>query len=214
MKKNIAIDGPAGSGKSTIAKLVAEQIGYTYISTGLMYRAIALNAKTLNIDLNKEELVIKTLKPGMIKLLPNDVVDLNGVKLSEQLRSDEISNGASKVATYEKVREYAVKEQQDMAKTKGFVMDGRDITSVVLPDAEVKIFMWATPEERAKRRVEQNVDLGFSVDYEKILKEINDRDYQDSNRIIGPLIQVPDAVKIDTTTMSIEDVVKQIIELI
>ncbi len=214
MKKNIAIDGPAGSGKSTIAKLVAEKIGYTYISTGLMYRAIALNAKTLNIDLNQEELVIKTLKPGMIKLLPNDVVELNGVKLSEQLRSDEISNGASKEATYEKVREYAVKEQQDMAKTKGFVMDGRDITTVVLPDAEVKIFMWATPEERAKRRVEQNVELGFSVDYEKILKEINDRDYQDSNRIIGPLIQVPDAVKIDTTTMSIEDVVKQIIELI
>ncbi|CAM9124288.1 (d)CMP kinase [Mycoplasma todarodis] len=213
-KKNIAIDGPASSGKSTVAKIVAKELGYVYINTGLMYRAVAYNAIQKGIDLQNEEQVSKSFISGMIKLLPNEIVELNGKQLINELRDDIISNGASTVARYESVRAKCVSEQQKMAEDKGIVMDGRDITSIVLPDAEIKVFMWASPEERANRRVKQNQELGFSTDYEKILKEINDRDYQDMNRKIGPLVQVEDAVKLDTTDYSIEQVVDEIIKMV
>ncbi|MCP4336719.1 MAG: (d)CMP kinase [Mycoplasma sp.] len=214
MKKNIAIDGPAGSGKSTIAKLVANKLGYTYISTGLMYRAISYNALKNNIDLKNEKKVIESFVPNMIKLLPNDVVELNGKNLKEELRTNEISKGASIISKYKKIRTLAVKEQQEISKEKGFVMDGRDITSVVLPNAEVKIFMWASPEERAKRRLMQNIKLGFSQEYEKILKEINERDEKDMTRENGPLIKVKEAINIDTTKMTIDEVVQKIMDLV
>ena len=213
-KKNIAIDGPASSGKSTVAKIVAKELGYVYINTGLMYRAVAYNAIQKGIDLQNEEQVSKSFVSGMIKLLPNEIVELNGKQLINELRDDVISNGASTIARYESVRTKCVLEQQKMAEDKGIVMDGRDITSIVLPNAEIKIFMWASPEERANRRVKQNQELGFSTDYEKILKEINDRDYQDMNRKIGPLVQVEDAVKLDTTDYSIEQVVNEIIKMV
>ncbi len=214
MKKNIAIDGPAGSGKSTIAKLVANKLGYTYISTGLMYRAIAYNAIENNVDLHDEESINESFVTGMIEFLPNDTIKLKGLILKEELRTNEISNAASIVAKYEKIRKLAVQEQQEIAKSKGFVMDGRDITSVVLPNAEVKVFMWASPEERANRRMIQNKELGFHSEYKIILKEINDRDHQDSNREVGPLVQVPDATRIDTTTMSVDEVVEAILDLV
>ncbi len=213
-KKNIAIDGPASSGKSTVAKIVAKKLGYIYINTGLMYRAVAYNVIQKDIDIQNEKLVAESFVSGMIKLLPNEVVELNGKKLVNELRDDIISNGASTIARYKTVRKKCVYEQQQMAKAKGVVMDGRDITSIVLPNAEVKIFMWASPEERAKRRMNQNKELGYSTDYEKILKDINDRDYQDMNRKIGPLMQVEDAIKLDTTNSLIEDVVEDIINLI
>ncbi len=213
-KKNIAIDGPASSGKSTVAKIVAKKLGYVYINTGLMYRTVAYNALQNGIDLQDEKKVSESFVSGMIKLLPDEVVELNGKKLINELRDDVISNGASTVARYESVRAKCVSEQQKMAEDKGIVMDGRDITSVVLPNAEIKVFMWASPEERANRRVKQNTELGFSTDFDKILKEINDRDYQDMNRKIGPLMQVKDAVKLDTTDYSIEQVVQEIIKLV
>ncbi|TCG10470.1 (d)CMP kinase [Mycoplasma todarodis] len=213
-KKNIAIDGPASSGKSTVAKIVAKELGYIYINTGLMYRTVAYNAIQNGIDLQDEKAVSESFVSGMIKLLPNEVVELNGKKLINELRDDIISNGASTVARYESVRAKCVSEQQKMAEEKGVVMDGRDITSIVLPNAEVKVFMWASPEERANRRVKQNNELGYSTDFDKILKEINDRDYQDMNREIGPLVQVEDAVKLDTTDYSIEQVVEEIIKLV
>ncbi len=213
-KKNIAIDGPASSGKSTVAKIIAKKLGYIYINTGLMYRAVAYNAIQNGIDLQNEQEVSKSFVSGMIKLLPNEVVELKGKELIKELRDDVISNGASTVARYESVRTKCVSEQQKMAEAKGVVMDGRDITSIVLPNAEIKVFMWASPEERANRRVRQNEELGFSTDYEKILKEINDRDYQDMNRKIGPLVQVEDAVKLDTTDYSIDQVVDEIIKMV
>ncbi|CAM9104787.1 (d)CMP kinase [Mycoplasma marinum] len=212
-KKNIAIDGPAGSGKSTIAKIIAKKLGYTYINTGLMYRAIAYFSIKNNIDLSDEKAISKSFVSGMIELLPNEEVKLNGVRLSKELREDEISLGASTVAKYESIRKICVSEQQLMAKAKGVVMDGRDITSIVLPDAEVKVFMWASPEERANRRVLQNKELGYSTNFDKILNEINKRDYQDMNREVGPLIQTDDSIRLDTTDMSISEVVEKIIEI-
>ncbi len=213
-KMNIAIDGPASSGKSTVAKIVAKKLDYIYINTGLMYRAVAYNALQKGIDLQDETKVSESFVSGMIKLLPNEVVELHGKKIVNELRDDVISNGASTIARYESVRTKCVSEQQKMAEEKGVVMDGRDITSIVLPNAEIKVFMWASPEERANRRIKQNKELGYSTNYQKILKEINDRDFQDMNRKIGPLVKVADAVKLDTTNYSIDQVVEEIIKMV
>ncbi len=211
-KINIAIDGPAGSGKSTIAVMVADKLGYIYINTGLMYRAIAYKAIQLGISLEDKNEIISLLKPNMIKLLPNETVELDDKKLKDELRSDDVSSGASKVAAINEVRDYCVREQQIMAQKKGIVMDGRDITSVVLPNAEVKIFLWASVEERVNRRLEQNSKIGYSVDADKIKREIEERDYRDSHREVGPLIQVPDAIRIDSTNLTINEVVERIIK--
>ncbi len=213
-KKNVAIDGPAGSGKSTIAKIVASKLNYTYINTGLMYRAIAYNAIQNGININDEEAISESFISGMIILLPNEVVELNGKILINELRKNEISNAASTVARYKSIRKKCVKEQQFMAQNKGVVMDGRDITSMVLPNAEVKVFMWASPEVRANRRVKQNKELGYITDFDKILNDIKDRDYQDMNRKVGPLVQVDDAIRIDTTLLSIEEVANIILTLV
>lgn len=213
-KLRIAIDGPSGSGKSTVAKLVAKKHGLTYINTGLIYRAIALNAINNNIDLANESEVISSCEKNMIALHPNEVVFLKGVDVTKAVRSDKVSQGASKVAAIAKVREYALEISKDYAKQPGTVMDGRDTTFKIMPDADLKIFLDTAPEVRAKRRVEQNKILGFGIDYENILSEIKERDHRDRTRAVDPLHKTEDAHLIDASNMNIEEVVKEIEKLI
>ena len=210
LKLNIAIDGPSGSGKSTIAKLLAKKYGLNYLNTGLVYRAIAINAIDEEVNLNDEEEVMSTITDGMIEMLPNEKVSLNGQDISKIVRSDEASQGASKVSAHTRVRAWAVALQKHYGEAGGIIMDGRDTTFKILPDAAVKVYLDTTPEIRAKRRVKQNEELGFSVDYQKILDEINERDHRDKNRATDPLQIVKDAIYIDATDMTIDQVVEKI----
>lgn len=209
-KINIAIDGPSGSGKSTIAKLLADKYKLNYLNTGLVYRAIAINAIDEEANLNDEEEVMSTINDGMIEMLPNERVSLNGQDISKIVRSDEASQGASKVSAHTRVRAWAVALQKRYGEAGGIIMDGRDTTFKILPDAEVKVYLDTTPEVRAERRVKQNKELGFNIDKDIILKEINERDHRDKNRETDPLQIVKDAVYIDATNMSIDEVVEKI----
>lgn len=213
-KNRIAIDGPSGSGKSTVAKIIGKKLGLKYINTGLVYRAIALKIHKDNIDINDEESVVKHLVNIKINLLKDEVVNLNGEEVTSQLRTDEISQGASKVASYLKVREFAVKIQIDEASNEGVIMDGRDTTFKIMPNADFKFFLDTIPEIRAQRRVKQNKEIGFSTDYDKILSEIKERDHRDRTRMADPLHKTLDAHLIDASNMTIDDVVNEIINII
>ena len=212
-KINIAIDGPAGSGKSTVAKLIAKELKYLYINTGLIFRVIALNILNKGIDIKDYRSIKAILKNDSIELFPNEKISLNGLDVSKEVRSDEVSSLASNVAMIPFVRKFALKYQRQFAKNKGIVMDGRDIGTIVLPNAELKIFMWALPEIRAKRRVEQNSTLGFSTNFNKILEEIKRRDKNDIQRKIAPLKEAKDSIRIDTTQKAIDDVVEEVLNL-
>lgn len=209
---NIAIDGPAGAGKSSIARAAASNLGFLYVDTGALYRTVALSA--LKQGLKPEE------KENIIALLPELTVTmgfvegeqrvfLNGEDVSEEIRLPEVSGAASTVSAIPEVREFLFDLQQNMAKTNNVLMDGRDIGTVVLPDAQLKIFLTATPEERARRRYEQLKDKE-GITYEEVLKDLNQRDYQDTHRDIAPLKQADDAILLDTTHMSFDEVVHAI----
>lgn len=206
-KVSIAIDGPSGSGKSTVAKTLAKRYGLTYINTGLVYRAIALNAIEEGANLNDASDVVKTLRDGMIILLEDEQVLLNGENVSKALRRDEVSQGASKVAAIPQVREWAVALQKMYGQKDGIIMDGRDTTFKIMPNADVKIFLETAPEIRAQRRVDQNHDLGFNVNYDEILEEIKERDFRDRNREVDPLHKTDDAHLVDASHMTIDEVV-------
>ena len=210
LKLNIAIDGPSGSGKSSAAKLVAKKFGLKYINTGLVYRAVAILAINNNIKKFNSENLVSLLKPGIIELFENEVVYLKGVNVTQKAREDLVSQVASKVASITEVRKYALKITQDIARKKGIVMDGRDTTFRILPNAELKFFIDTKPEIRAQRRLEQNKQLGFNVNYDQILKEIKERDHRDKNREIDPLQVVPDAIFIDSSNMTLDEVVEKI----
>lgn len=218
MKKiSIAIDGPAGAGKSTIAKLVAKQLGCIYIDTGAMYRAVGLYCIKNNIDYNDEikvNHVIDNFKIDIRSKNNQQHIYLDGIDISRQIRTDEVAAVASKVATYKEVREVLVKEQRQMQSEKSVVMDGRDIGTVVMPDATLKIFLTATVAERAKRRFEEYYNKGINVSIETLTQEIIDRDYQDSHRKISPLEKADDAIEVDTTALTINDIVDQIMSFI
>lgn len=212
---NIAIDGPAGAGKSSIARAAAAELGFIYVDTGALYRTVALGA--LNKGLKPEE------TDAIVALLPElevsmDFVDgeqrvlLNGEDVSEAIRQPEVSAAASTVSAIPAVRQFLFDLQQNMAREHNVLMDGRDIGTVVLPDAQLKIFLTASPEERARRRYEQIKDTS-DVTYEEILRDINQRDYQDTHRDIAPLKQAEDAVLLDTTHMSFDEVVAAILSL-
>ena len=210
----IAIDGPAGAGKSTIAKIIAQKLNLIYIDTGAMYRAAALKALRLNIDLKKEE-EYKFLYDTSISFNDEGHVLLDGEDVSGQIRTMEISNAASFASTFGLVRTRLVDEQQKIASDFNVIMDGRDIGTVVLKNANLKIFLTASLEERAKRRMlerEQKHQEAFS--FEETMKEIEARDYQDSHRAISPLTKADDAVEIDTSNLSIEDVINKIMGLV
>lgn len=214
MKVNIAIDGPSGVGKSTVSKEIAKRLGYTFINSGSVYRAIAKNTVDQGVDSRDKENVIKTLKPGMIQLLDNDRIELNGEDISHQIRADYISQITPNVAKIQEVREFVVDYIQHMTKKrKGYIIDGRDTTFKIMPHAEVKVFLWAEDEERARRRMLQNQELGFNTGFAEILYEVKKRDEQDMNREVDPLHVTEDAVYIDCTELSIEEVINKIIDL-
>lgn len=212
----IAIDGPAAAGKSTVAKRVAKTLSYTYIDTGAMYRALTLKAIQSNIPFDHGEALAQLLNKTNIDLVTEDgeqrvLLDSRDVTLT--IRTEAVTNNVSTVAKHERIREQMVKRQRDLATERGVVMDGRDIGTHVLPNADVKIFLVASVEERAKRRHEENITKGFPSHIEQLIKEIKQRDLEDSNRSIAPLVKADDAIEIDTTSMSIDDVVCRVLEL-
>ena len=218
MKKNIqiAIDGPAGAGKSTIAKIVAEALGFTYIDTGAMYRAVTYKAMQQNIHLDDEAKLAEMLEVSTIELKPSpqgQLVFLDGHNVSAEIRSNEVTSSVSQVAAHAKVRVLLVAQQQKLAANGGVVMDGRDIATHVLKDAELKIFMSATVEERARRRLIDNQKRGIESSLEKLQEEIALRDKKDSEREASPLIQAEDAIFLDTTALSIDDAAQAILKL-
>lgn len=214
MKINIAIDGPGAAGKSTIAKCLAKKLNYVHLDTGAMYRSTAYKALQNHICLEDEEAVCKMLEHTKIQLLIDGSILLDGEDVSDKIRTNEISLAASLVSKLANVRRMLVARQQEMAKEKGFIMDGRDIGTVVLKDAEVKIYMTATPMARAKRRYDQNIAKNIPTgSIEEIAKEIAERDLQDMTRANSPLKKADDAVEIDTSDMSIEEVTEHIYDL-
>ncbi|AZT90382.1 (d)CMP kinase [Caldicellulosiruptor changbaiensis] len=217
MKKiNIAIDGPAGAGKSTISKLLAKKLGYIHIDTGAMYRAIGLKVLNSNIKSNEVERILEVLNNTdiQVRLIDgNQLVFLDGEDVTEKIRQPTVSMYASDVSKIKEVRERLVKIQQDLAKQKGVIMDGRDIGTYVLPDAELKIFLTATAEERAKRRFLELKEKGYEVDYYQLLDEIKQRDLNDMTRELAPLRVAEDAIVIDSTNLTIEEVLQKVLEL-
>lgn len=215
-KISIAIDGPAAAGKSTVAKIVAERLSYLYIDTGAMYRALTYKAIQQNVDLQNESELLDMLLDTSIEFVQEkkgQLVLLDGENVTDEIRTNDVTNSVSIVAKHKKVREEMVKRQQELASGGGVVMDGRDIGTHVLPKAEVKIFLLASVEERAQRRHQENLQKGFSSNLEKLKEEIAKRDKIDSEREVAPLRKADDAYEIDTTSLSIEQVVDKIMAL-
>lgn len=214
---NVAIDGPAGAGKSTIAKAAAKELGYIYVDTGALYRTIALSAVNSGV-INNEEETVKMLDSIEVKLgFAEDgtqCVYLNGEDVSSKIRTPEISMGASKVSAIPKVREFLLDLQRNIAKENNVIMDGRDIATVVLPDANPKIFLFASPECRAERRYKELIEKGETVSYEEVLADVNQRDYQDSHREIAPLKPTEESVMADTSSLTLEESIELIINTI
>ncbi|MDE8257775.1 (d)CMP kinase [Erysipelothrix rhusiopathiae] len=211
---NIAIDGPSASGKSTIAKQLAKKLGFVHIDTGAMYRAVALICLNQDTDLNDEKACFNIVKDLKIELPEENMILVNGQDVSLLIRNDKVSKAASQVSKHRSVRDVLVSIQRDIASKKGFVLDGRDITSVVLPDAEVKIFQTADASVRARRRYNELIKNGIKTTYEEVHSDLVERDERDMNRQESPLIKVEDAIEINTTSMSIEEVVSQIVNII
>ena len=209
MNFSVAIDGPAGAGKSTIAKLVASEFNLMYINTGAMYRAVALKASENNIDENDIDSLCKLIDTFEMEFR-NDDLFLNGENIQEKITMPEISKIVSKYASIKEVRLKLVKLQRDMSKRFNVIMDGRDIGTVVLKDSRFKFFLTATPEARAERRYKELKNRGLDVDFNTILEDIIRRDHIDSTREIDPLKKADDAIEIDTTNLNIEEVVKKI----
>lgn len=216
MKKIIAIDGPAGAGKSTVSKICAARLGYTYIDTGAMYRAVALKCneecEMRNAQLT-EELIVEVTRGIDIKLDEAARVFLDGREVTKEIRTPEVSRGASDVATVGYVRQRLTELQREMAAQGSVIMDGRDIGTQVLPNADLKIFLTASVEERARRRFEELTAKGITADFAQVVKEIMFRDKQDSEREIAPLAQAEDAILLDSTHLTIENVVAEILRL-
>ncbi len=208
MAINIAIDGPAGAGKSSIAKLASKELGYIYVDTGALYRTVGLYSIRKGIDTKNAEAVTATLSDIEVKLGFVDGaqhVFLNGEDVSEAIRTPEASMGASNVSAIPAVRTFLFDLQRDIAKNNNCIMDGRDIGTVVLPDAQIKIFLTASPEARAERRYKELIEKGEKVDFQDVLDDINKRDYQDSHREIAPLKQAEDAILLDNSGCNLEE---------
>lgn len=213
----IAIDGPASAGKSTIAKILASNLKYVYVDTGAMYRTITLAAKQAGISYDDEQSITELLDTTDIRFEPGTPVQhvfLNNQEVTSLIRSTEVTNNVSLVSSYAAVRKSLVERQRAIANHDNVIMDGRDIGTTVLPNAQVKIFLVASVEERAQRRYRENVSKGIATDLDTLRKEIETRDYKDSHRQISPLVQAKDAILVDTTGQTIEQVVDEITEII
>ncbi|MFN3420825.1 MAG: (d)CMP kinase [Armatimonadota bacterium] len=214
----VAIDGPAGSGKSTVAKLVAKRLGYLYVDTGAMYRAVALKALRLGMNVHDEvmmshlaqatDIALQQQTDGSVRVL------LDGEDVTEAIRMPEVSEASSVVSAHLGVREALTARQKLLAEQGSVVMEGRDVQTVVAPDAEVKVFLTASLEERARRRWLEMQQQGVDIAYEQVLQELSERDERDSSRSVAPLRKALDAVEIDTTNMTIDEVVDKIVELV
>lgn len=208
----VAIDGPAGSGKSSISELVATKLGFVHIDTGAMYRAVTLEALRRKIDLNNE--AEYSFVDSIEIVYINDKTFLNHEDVSEEIRSLEVTRNVSLVSSYKAVRDKMVQFQRLSAKNGYVLMDGRDIGTTVLPNADVKIFLTASPEERAKRRLKELEQKGIKESFETVLNDIKVRDYKDSHREISPLKKAEDAILVDTTSMTIEEVCNTIVSIV
>ena len=215
---SVAVDGPAGSGKSTITKMVAKSLGFNYVDTGAMYRALTYNFLSNGLDELEEEEIKELLSKTDFKVEYVDGVQyvyVNDVEVSDKIRTAEVSKFTSLFAKSPAVRDFLIDTQRNLAITNNIIMDGRDIASVVLPNADVKIFLTASVEERARRRVLDFERQGIeNVDFEKVKENIKARDWQDENRDIAPLIKVESATLIDTTSLTINEVVEKMTELV
>jgi cytidylate kinase len=213
----IAIDGPASAGKSTIAKILAADLGFIYVDTGAMYRAVTLAAFNAGVD-PEDEAAVSALLPGItITFQPGEPVQrvfLNGTEVTEAIRSVEVTANVSAVSSYAAVREAMTNFQREIASESGVVMDGRDIGTTVLPNAQVKIFLIASVAERAQRRFKENQAKGMDTTLEELEAAIQKRDYLDSHREISPLKKAEDAIEVDTTGLSIDGVVQKVKEII
>lgn len=213
----VAIDGPAGAGKSSVARKTAEKLGFLYVDTGALYRAIGLYMLQNGVDPGDADTVIPLLKKITVSLKYCDGeqrVFLCGNDVSDKIRTDDVSLAASRVSAIPEVRSFLLSLQRDIAKENNVLMDGRDIGTVVLPDAQVKVFLTASTEERAKRRYLQLIHKGIKAEYDEVLEDLKQRDYNDTHRAIAPLKPAPDAVVMDTTGQTLEQSVEQLIRLI
>ena len=216
MGYNVAIDGPAGAGKSTIAKLVAKEKGYIYVDTGAMYRGLAIHFLDKGIQPQETEKVIEACKDAEVTIAYEDAVQhvyLNGRDISSRLRNEEVGNMASVTSAIPEVRKKLLELQQNLAKTQNVIMDGRDIGTCVLPHADVKVYLTASVETRAKRRYQELQEKGEDCNLEEIAHDIEERDRRDMTREIAPLKQAEDAVLVDSSDMTIAEVVKTIVDL-
>ena len=214
MKLNIAIDGPSAAGKSTIAKRLAKALGYSHLDTGAMYRCVGYLAAQRGIDLHDEDALTEMTASMRIRFDSEGHVFLNEEDVSAAIRENRVSMLASSVSVHPRVRKLLVDMQRQMALDKGVIMDGRDIGTVVLPDAELKIFMVASVEARARRRYQEYLDKHIEADYDTICEDIKKRDDQDMHRAASPLTKAADAHEIDTSDMSIEEVCAAILSLV
>ena len=213
----VAVDGTAGSGKGSVTKVVAEKLGLVTIDTGAMYRSVTLAMLEQNVGLEETEKIAEILKDIKIEFVDEGTekkVFLNGKDVTLKIRSKEVTEFVSPVATIKIVREHMAQLQREMAKSIDVIMEGRDIGTNVFPNADVKIYLDATPEERAERRFRQNKENGIDIPFEEILRNVKERDYIDSHREIAPLTKAPDAIYIDSTGMTIEEEAEEVIKII
>ncbi len=214
---NVAIDGPAGAGKSTVSRAAAKAVGYIYVDTGALYRAVGVNALRKGVDTKDKPAVAATLSDISVDLVfenGEQKVLLNDEDVSSEIRTPPASMAASDVSAVPEVRAFLFDLQRDIAKRNSCIMDGRDIGTVVLPNAQVKIFLTASPEERAMRRYKELIEKGSEVDYKEVLEDLVQRDYNDSHREIAPLKPAEDGVILDTTGLNLEETINEIIRII
>ena len=210
----VAIDGPAGAGKGTITKLVGEKLNLVNVDTGATFRCVALNMLKENVGIDEEEKIKTLLEKINIEMYPEGEIFLNGEDVTKRIRENDVNNFVSPVSTIKVVRDKLLEIQRKIAEGKNVIMEGRDIGTTVFPNADVKIYLDATPEERARRRILQNKEKGINITYEEVLENIKDRDKRDSTRKVAPLKRAEDAIYVDSTNLNIEQVVDKIIKII
>lgn len=213
----VAIDGPAGAGKSSVAKKAAQAVGFIYVDTGALYRAVGLHMLQTGIDLSNSEAICAELSKVTVSLAfqkGEQIVLLSGEDVTSSIRSEEVSNAASVVSAIPEVRRFLFSMQREIAAKQNVVMDGRDIGTVVLPNAQIKIFMTASEEERAKRRYRELRQKGKAIEYSDVLKDMIRRDSQDAHRAVAPMVPAKDSILLDTTGYTLEQSVEQVVKII